>query len=313
MISDKEKNFISLVVYIYNAERDLENFLRVVDNKLYNNFEKYEIICVNDASTDKSINIITDYASEKIGGNISVINMSYYQGLEAAMNAGVDLAIGDFVYEFDTTYIDYNAELVIDCYRNALNGYDIVSVAPEKNRNNISTIFYLIYNKVSYTKNKLQTETFRILSRRGINRISSINKNIPYRKPIYANCGLPMNCIRYIPNENGAKRELRKNEKRSDAAINSLIIFTDIAYRVSVWLAIIMMLGSACGGIYVAKVYFGNSRPVEGWTTTMMFLALCFCALFALLAVVVKYLSIILKMIFQKQPYLIDSIKKYGK
>lgn len=314
MISDKEKNFVSLVVYVRNAENYIERFLEIVDRELEKNFEKYEIICVNDASDDESVKVISKYAANRINGVISVINMSYFQGVETSMNAGVDLAIGDFVFEFDTLYVD-NAlrDMLMTAYRHALNGYDIVSVVPDKNRNGISTLFYKLYNKVSHTRNKLCTETFCILSRRGINRISSINKNIPYRKPIYANCGLPIDYLVYKTREHeGLKPVGNSGEKRVNTAVNSLILFTDVAYQISVWFAITMMLGAALGGFYVIAVHFGHRKPIEGWTTTMMFLALCFCAVFALLAVIIKYLSIILKMIFQKQKYLIDSINKYG-
>lgn len=314
MISDKEKNFVSLVVYVRNSENCIEKFLEIVDRELEKNFEKYEIICVNDASDDESVNVIGKYAANRRNGVISVINMSYFQGVETSMNAGVDLAIGDFVFEFDTIYVD-NAlcDMLMEAYRHALKGYDIVSVVPDKNRNRLSSLFYKLYNMVSHTKNKLCTETFCILSRRGINRICSINKNIPYRKPIYANCGLPVDYLVYKTSEKeGLKPAGNTDEERIDTAVNSLILFTDVAYRVSVWFAITMMLGAALGGLYVISVHFSHRKPIEGWTTTMMFLTLCFCAVFALLAIIIKYLSIILKMIFQKQKYLIDSISKYG-
>lgn len=55
MLLNKEKNFISAVVYVYNQETQIYRFLELVNETLRNSFEKYEIICVNDASTDGSI------------------------------------------------------------------------------------------------------------------------------------------------------------------------------------------------------------------------------------------------------------------
>ncbi len=46
------------------------------------------------------------------------------------MNAGLDAAIGDYVYEFDSTQTPYPTELVFEAYRTALPGSDIVSVCP---------------------------------------------------------------------------------------------------------------------------------------------------------------------------------------
>ncbi len=55
MITNKEKNFISAVVYVHNNEKEIGNFLEKLNSKLSENFEKYEIICVNDKSTDDSV------------------------------------------------------------------------------------------------------------------------------------------------------------------------------------------------------------------------------------------------------------------
>ena len=59
--------------------------------------------------------------------NITIINMGFSHGLEAAMNAGIDLSIGDFVFEFDSCYMDYDKSLIMDVYFKSLEGYDIVS------------------------------------------------------------------------------------------------------------------------------------------------------------------------------------------
>lgn len=312
MLINKEKNFISAVIYLYGSDHNTLGFLKEIDHELKKNFENYEMIFVNDASFANEEETIKEL-SKSTSGALSMVNMSYHQGLEASMNAGADLAIGDFVYEFDTTIRDYDLNMIMDVYRKSQEGYDIVSAAPKSNRTRVSSLFYALYNKFSGTNNKLRTESFRLLSRRGINRIKAININIPYRKPIYANCGLPVYCIEYETADKGGIRTTESMRARQDMAISSIILFTDIAYRAAFWLSIAMMLGAASGGIYAFTVYMTKQHPIEGWTTTIMLLALCFCAMFALLALIIKYLSIILNMVFRKQTYLVGSIKKYGR
>lgn len=304
---NKEKNFISLIIYVHNDQSYIKKFLQMIDENLSIHFEKFEIICVNDASNDNSISEISEYAAAS-NSVISVINMSYQQGLEASMNAGIDLAIGDFIYELDYIYIDYPIDLIIDAYKTALSGYDIVSAGPNK-AHATSKLYYWFYNRVSGTQNKLRTETFRILSRRAVNRIQAMNKTVPYRKAIYANCGLKMKAIFYASHG----KHIGGQDRRVRTALNSLILFTDVAYKVSVCFALLMAVGTAGIGLYSLWVYWGKVKPVEGWTTTMLFLSLCFFAIFSLLAIIIKYLSIILDMIFRKQNYLVDSITKYGK
>ena len=93
MENTKEKNFASAVVYVHNEEDSIVNFLENIQRILSNNFLKYEIICVDDFSTDNSVEKIKKLADNIDGSVVSILHMSYYQGLELFMNAGVDLSI----------------------------------------------------------------------------------------------------------------------------------------------------------------------------------------------------------------------------
>ena len=57
----KEANFVSAVIYIHNNEREITPFLEWLDTQLDLNFKKYEIICVDDGSTDQSFKIIKNW------------------------------------------------------------------------------------------------------------------------------------------------------------------------------------------------------------------------------------------------------------
>lgn len=122
-ISDinKEKNFVSIVVYTFNDEKTIGYFLKTVSSYISTYFEKYEIICVNDASTDNTAAII-ESVGKTISSPVSILNLSYHQGIEKAMFAGINLSIGDFVYEFDSTIIDYDTKVILDIYKELLGG-----------------------------------------------------------------------------------------------------------------------------------------------------------------------------------------------
>lgn len=309
MVENKEKNFISAVVYVHNQQETIQKFLGFLVKQLQTYFEKYEIICVNDASADNSVDEIRSFAQGITGGVISILNMSFYQGVELAMNAGVDLAIGDFVYEFDNLCLDYQENLVFDIYKHSLSGYDIVAAAPIHKQRFMSKLFYYIYNKVSDTQFKLQTETFRILSRRAINRVHSMSKTIPYRKAVYANCGLKMATLNYDNNKNSREKDISAHKKKKDIAVDALILYSDAAYKFSIGVTGALMLVTLLIGMYTIYIYIAG-KPVAGWTTTMLFLSLSFLGMFAVSTIMIKYLSLILKLIFTKQKYVIESIEK---
>ncbi|MCF0131078.1 MAG: glycosyltransferase, partial [Pseudobutyrivibrio sp.] len=240
---NKEKNFISAIVYVHNAAGRIESFLNTVIDVLQDNFEHSEIICVNDSSKDNSADIIKEVSKRAVSTNITILNMSYFHGLETAMNAGIDLSIGDFVIEFDKTVLDFDAEEIMKVYRRSLEGYDIVSASADRRQSFTSHIFYRVFARFGNLRSELSTESFRVLSRRVINRISSMNKTVPYRKAVYANCGLKTDNIKYSPIADAITTINDKQEKRyrTDLAVDSLILFTEIGYRFSIYMTSLMI------------------------------------------------------------------------
>ena len=310
---NKEKNFVSAVVYVHDDSGRLENFLELVCGVLTENFIQAEVICVNDASSDNSNEIIREYSKKVETVSISVLNMSDYHGLELAMNAGVDLAIGDFVFEFDEATADFTTEDVMKVYEKALEGNDIVAAAPKGHREKSSRLFYSLFAKFNAKSLHLDTERFRILSRRAINRIATMNKGVPYRKAIYASAGFQTAVISYEPLKVAdVPRSIEEKEYRERLAFDALLLFTDVGYRMTMRLAEIMMGFTVLVGIYVVIAYLA-ANPTAGWATTMGFLSFAFFALFSILTIVVKYLQIIVNLIFKRKRYTFTEIEKLTK
>ncbi len=309
----KEKKFISAVVYVHNQEGNIADFIKNLIELLENHFEHSEIVCVNDFSTDGSVDEIKSVKEFATETAISIINLSSYHGLETAMNAGVDLSIGDFILEIDTTNQDWNDDDVIAVYRKMLEGYDIVGASTNKPQKLSSSLFYWIYEKFSNNGNRMYTENFRILSRRAYNRISGMNKTIPYRKGIYTNCGLKTINVKYDQkkkiNENVDKLQ---RKYRRNLAFETLILFTDVGYVLTKFMTLLMMFISLFMVFYTIACYL-MINPVAGWTTTVLFLSVAFFGLFAILTIVVQYLQILVDLNFRRSKYSFESIEKLTK
>ena len=309
-MANKEKNFISAVIYVHNDEAVIGGFLQTVIRVLEDNFEHSEIICVNDFSGDDSVQAVRRTGSQAHHTTVTVLNMSYFHGVETAMNAGVDLAIGDFVLEFDSCVLDFAPQEIMNVYQKSLTGYDIVSASPDKKQRFTSNIFYNVFNRFTDYSYKLYSERFRVLSRRVINRISSMNKSVPYRKAVYANCGLKTMNVKY-PAVGGGQGKGDKAERkyRTELAVNSMILFTQLGYRFSVTMTVIMMLVAVFVAAYSAFVYL-FSTPVAGWTTTIFFMSFAFFGLFGILTIIIKYLQILVDLVFRRKKYSFESIEK---
>lgn len=311
----KEKKFISLVVYLHNVEEYIKYFMKSIIPVCESNFEQFEIVCVDDGCADGTVDRLKEYLEEnQTSAMVNVIHMSFFQGIESAMNAGRDIAIGDFVYEFDDVFVDYEPELLLKVYEKMLEGNDIVAASSRGKMRFTSKIFYSLYNATSRSKGKIGPETFRIVSRRAINRIKSMGQYIPYRKAVYSNCGLKMSTLHYDSRDVKARvKNKTVASERTSLAFDSFIYFTNVLERVSMVICGFFLIVTVAMGIYIISDFFNVHKPVEGWLSTVGFLALGFFGVFALLTIILKYLSVLLNLIFKQQRYLVADIEKVVK
>lgn len=309
-IHGKEDTFVSAVIYLHDNADHITEFMESLNRCLSSNFKHYEIICVDDFCQDDTMRLLREAAAALNPPVLSILHMSFYQGMELAMGAGVNLAIGDFVFEFDSVVIDYPETMIMESYRHSLPGIDIVSVSSERSGRLSSKLFYALFNRFSSAPFELESEAFRVTSRRAINRIHSMGNVIPYRKAMYANCGLKQATLRYAADksvETCRSPELRKF--RSNLALEAMIFHTDFVYRLVLSIAVAMLFLTLFACIYTGVVFL-SAHAIPGWTTTMLVISSCFCALFGIMAFVVKYLSILVDLSFRRKRYVTESLEK---
>lgn len=302
--------FVSVVVYVHNNADKVEQFITTV-MKECEVFKQSEIVFVDDCSTDNSVDVIRHYYEKHPADYIvSIIRLGRYHGMEIAMNAGRDMAIGDYVYEFDDMFVDFEGSVILDAYNKCVEGNDIVIVSTDVPMRFTSKVFYNIFNKAIKSDSKIGQESFRLLSRRGINRIISMGVDIPYRKVIYLNSGLSTESIHY--NSVTGKRPVRisENHERIDLAIDSFIYFTHIIQHVSLFIAGLFGILSAATIIYTLLSRALGYHVGMGWVSTMIFLSLGFSGLFGFMALIIRYLSVLVDLVFKRQKYLISDIEK---
>ena len=300
----KENNFISAVVYLHNDGIRAVQFFKILCEQLDARFAQYELIAVDDASTDDTVAQVRGWA-DGLTKPLTVLHMSLYQRREPCMNAGLDAAIGDYVYEFDSTETPYPPAMIFGAYETAQAGSDIVAVCPNQAQPS-SRLFYRLFNTNSRSGYKLRTDAFRLVTRRAINRVHASSEHLPYRKAAYAASGLKMTALTF----DGQITDHAAG--RFDLAVDSLALYTDAGFKVSVGVAF-GMLALALAELIYTLVVLAVGHPVAGWTTTMFVLTVGFSGIFAVLAVIVKYLSLLLELTFKKQKYLVESIEKIQK
>lgn len=306
---EKEKNFVSVVAYMRNCESNIEEFIKTVDREISENFQVYEFILVDDYSDDETMKTANSCV-EHLSCSVSIIKMAYKQGREKSMSAGIDLAIGDFVYEFDTTLINYDSSLIIDIYKKSLEGYDAVMAAPKGQSAQSSKMFYKLLKKTSHQNIKLTSETFRVVSRRMINRLMKNRQQTFYRKAVYHYSGLDTAVVEYVPINNIKADDSMNLSERFSMAMDVLVNHTNIGIRVAGIISIIFLVFAILTTVYTVFMYFTLDNIQPGWTTTMFFLSISFTGVFFILFIVTKYLTNILTEVKDLPMYVYKSVSK---
>ncbi len=91
-----EKPLVSVITPMYNAERYIAN---TINSVIAQSYEVFEMIIVNDCSTDGSVNVVNKYM--KLDERIKLINLEKNSGAAVARNEGIKQAKGDFIAFID--------------------------------------------------------------------------------------------------------------------------------------------------------------------------------------------------------------------
>ena len=87
---------ISVIIPCYNVEKCLEECL---DSVLKQTFNDFEVICVEDCSTDNTLDILQKYKNKL---SIHVVHNDANKGQAESRNIGLKLAKGDYIYFLDS-------------------------------------------------------------------------------------------------------------------------------------------------------------------------------------------------------------------
>ena len=177
---------ISVVIPLYNEDESLGELYSWIDKVMKANSFSYEVIFVNDGSTDRSWQVIDDLSKQS--KNVKGISFRRNYGKSPALYCGFKEAQGDVVVTMDADLQDSPDEIP-ELYRMIIeDGYDLVSGYKQKR-----------YDPLSKT---LPTKLFNATARKvsGIKNLHDFNCGLKaYRRDVVKNIEVYGEMHRYIP------------------------------------------------------------------------------------------------------------------
>lgn len=176
---------LSVVFSFRNEEANIEELVRRVDKAILNISQiKYELIFVNDDSTDNSLGLLLELAKKY---PITVINMSRKFGVTPCVLAGFEHAKGDAIIYMDSDLQD-PPELIGEMVRRFRNGAQVVHTTRTHREGEgiikmtLTKIAYKVINRFSEIKLPENTGDFKLLSAKVVKHILSLNEFDPYMR-----------------------------------------------------------------------------------------------------------------------------------
>lgn len=184
-----EKNLITIIVPCYNEEKVINIFYKEIISTIsvINNYD-FEIIFVDDGSSDDTLNLIRDLSFAD--NRIKYINFSRNFGKESAMLSGLEHSKGDFVCIMDAD-LQHPPKLLYDMIEGVENGYDSVAtrrknrIGEPKLRSYFAKLFYKIINKTSKTQITEAATDYRLMNRKMVNSVLKMCEYNRFTKGIF--------------------------------------------------------------------------------------------------------------------------------
>ena len=263
---------LSVVVPCFREEEALPIFYSEVTKVLKGIEHDYEIILVNDGSTDQTLSIMKELS--KKDEHVHYLSLSRNFGKEAAMYAGLCNAKGDYVAIMDADMQDPPA-LLPDMVKILDSGeYDSVATRRVTRqgeppiRSFFARTFYKIINKISDADIVDGARDFRLMKREMVDAIVAMSEYNRFSKGIFGWIGFRTYWMPFENVERVAGETKWNFWKLTKYAIDGIFNFSQVPLKVSSWAGIFMTCMSILWIIYIVvkRLFFGN--PVEGWAST---------------------------------------------
>lgn len=265
---------VTILIPAYNEEESIP-FLKKRVEELINKIKDYEfeILLINDGSSDKTLELIKKWREED--SRISYVDFSRNFGKETAMIAGFDYSTGDCVIIIDADLQD-PPELIPEMLKYWEEGYDDV-YARRKSRKGetwvkkfTSKMYYKVLQSLTNVPIQKDTGDFRLLDRRCVNALMKMRESQRCSKSMFSWIGYKKKEILYDRDPRVAGKTKWNYKKLVDLAIDGITSFTTSPLRISTYLCIPTFAALVIYFIYVIIKAIVTSTAIQAFQATIL-------------------------------------------
>jgi len=267
----KDREFCSVVIPVFDEEENLESLYHRLSRVLKALFNDYEIIFVDDGSTDNSLKVIKKF--RETDERIKIIIFSRNFGHQIAITAGLDYTCGSVVIVMDADLQD-PPEVIPQLVEKWKEGYDTVYAIRESRKDPIlkraiAFTFYRLLQRMSDIDIPIDAGDFRLMSRRVVDILKAMRERNRFVRGLASWAGFRQSSIRYARDRRYTGKSKYTLWKLARLAFDGVTSFSRFPLRLAIYLGLVVSLVSF---FYAAKIIIDTllfGRTVPGWATLM--------------------------------------------
>ncbi len=227
---------ISIIIPVYNEKEVLPIFLnRLIPILEKSDNYKFEIIFVNDGSSDETLAYLTNLKHQY--NNLIVVDLSRNFGKEAALTAGIDISTGDAVIPIDSDLQD-PPELITEMIHKWEKGFDVIEAKRiERKTDNFfkqysAKIFYYVLNSLSKHNISQNVGDFRLMSRNVVDSVKKLEEKNRFMKGLFSWPGFKLDYIEFKREKRNAGKTKFNIFKLFQLAIDGITSFSIVPLKI---------------------------------------------------------------------------------
>lgn len=302
---------ISIIIPMYYEQEVAEVCYQRITQVLKNipNYT-YEIICINDGSKDKTLEILETLS--KTDKNLKIISFSRNFGHQAAVTAGLKHVTGDAIVIIDADMQDppelipqmlelwEQGNEVIYGKRKARKGESVFKLMSAK-------VFYKTLNALSDVEIPKDTGDFRLVDRKVVDTINSLPEHNKFLRGLFSWVGYKQIPFEYERKERFAGKTKYPLKKMLKLASDGIISFSTKPLKLVGCLGIMAIILSIIVLLYsIISYIFNLNNLTPGWTSIMVAITLFSGVQLLSIWIMSEYMARIYDESKQRPQYIID-------
>lgn len=285
---------LTCIIPCYNEEESLPFFYDEISNILETEGYSYELIFVDDGSTDHTLKILKKLA--KMDTRVSFLSFSRNFGKEAAIYAGLEKAKGDYVVFLDADLQD-PPSLLPEMFGYLEKGYDSVATRRVNRkgeppvRSFFARAFYRLMRKISQTEIMDGARDYRLMTRPVVDAILSMPEYNRFSKGIFGWVGFETKWLEFENIERKKGETKWSFWKLFIYSLEGITAFSTAPLAFAAFMGVLFCLAAFALIIFtiVRKAIFGD--PTSGWPSLVCIISLISGVQLFCLGIVGQYLA----------------------